>query len=70
MDGDRCLRQASLRPLTGREEDWLAQSRNLPHAVKVTRLLSECVLSIEGAPVNPSTYVKVSGATFNLAGYR
>ena len=59
MDGDRCLRQASLRPLTGREEDWLAQSRNLPHAVKVTRLLSECVLSIEGAPVNASMIRKL-----------
>lgn len=52
VDGDRCLRQASLRPLTGREEDWLAKSRDIPHAVKVTRLLTGCVVSIDDAPVN------------------
>ncbi len=51
LDGNRCLRQAALRPLNGREEEWLAEGRNLPSAVKVTRLLSSCLVSLDDSPV-------------------
>lgn len=45
----RCLRRVAIHPLTGHVEDWLAQSRHLPSAVKVTQVLVHCVSSIEEA---------------------
>jgi len=51
LDGNRCLRKAELRPLNGREEEWLAEGRNLPSAVKVTRLLNSCLVSLDDCPV-------------------
>lgn len=52
VEGEPCMRKVGYRPLTGREEDWLAESGDLPSAVKVTRLLAECVVSFEDAPVS------------------
>jgi hypothetical protein len=51
LDGNRCLRKAALRPLNGREEEWLAEGRNLPSAVKVTRVLNSCLVSLDKSPV-------------------
>jgi len=42
-----CLREAELQPLTGYEEEWLAQHRATPSAVVVTRLLSACVVRLD-----------------------
>lgn len=55
LDGNRCLRKAALRPLSGREEEWLAESRNLPNAAKVTRLLNSCLVSLDDSPVTGET---------------
>src|SRR5262245_56987153 len=44
--GHRCLVEAELRPLSGREEEWLARHRGLPIALRVTRLLSDCLVGI------------------------
>jgi hypothetical protein len=36
-----------LRPLTGHEEEWLAQHQGLPNAIRTTRLLDACVLRLD-----------------------
>lgn len=38
--------QAELRPLTGREEDWLAHHGSEPSAAVVTRLLANCLVRV------------------------
>ena len=48
----RWIRRVGLRPLTGSEEDWLAESRDVPNAAKVTKLLIDCVVSVEETTVN------------------
>jgi len=40
------LREAELRPLSGREEDWLVRNPVAPSALSVTRLLSGCLLRV------------------------
>jgi hypothetical protein len=44
---------AELRPLTGREEEWLAFSPPMPNARAVSRLLESCVAGIGGEPASP-----------------
>jgi hypothetical protein len=51
---ERCLRRVALHPLTGHAEDWLAQSRDLPNAIKVTQILASCVTSLEEAEPDAS----------------
>lgn len=51
LDEGRCLTRAVLRPLLGREEEWLAHAAHAPSAVRVTRLLSSCLISLDGEPV-------------------
>jgi hypothetical protein len=46
----RVLTHAELRPLTGREEDWLATHPAVPSAVAVTHLLSSCLVLLEEEP--------------------
>ena len=46
---DRCLREAELQPLSGYEEEWLAQHSAAPSAVVVTKLLSACVVRLDDA---------------------
>lgn len=46
------LIEASLRPLSGREEEWLAHHRSTPNAVRVSWLLKQCLLSVADQPVN------------------
>jgi hypothetical protein len=52
IDGRR-LATAELRPLTGREEEWLASNAQTPSARGVTRLLERCVASIGGEAAHP-----------------
>jgi len=49
LEEDRRLDDAELRPLTGREEDWLAGHSSMPSAVAVTWLLSNCLVRIGDA---------------------
>ena len=48
---DQLLKQASLRPLSGREEEWLARHSSMPSATRVTWLLHACLLSLNDHPV-------------------
>ena len=45
----QCRRYGSavLRPLTGHEEEWLAQHQGVANAIRTTRLLDACVLSLD-----------------------
>jgi hypothetical protein len=43
--------QATIRPLSGREEEWLALHSNVPSAQRVTHVLASCVLSLDDRPV-------------------
>src|SRR5271169_4326318 len=45
------LTQASLRALSGREEEWLAWHPGAPSATRVTGLLAACVRSLDAHPV-------------------
>jgi hypothetical protein len=38
---------ALIRPLTGREEEWLAQYRDAPNALAASRILDACVLRLD-----------------------
>jgi hypothetical protein len=49
---NRTVHTAVLRPLLGREEEWLAQSSHTPSAANVTRLLRSCLVSLDGEPVS------------------
>jgi len=49
---DQGLNRACVRPLSGREEDWLARHAGTPSAVLVTWLLNACLLSLDGQPVD------------------
>jgi len=51
LEGGRALRHATLRPLSGREEEWLVRHRQMPNAARVTWLLQACVLSLADVPV-------------------
>ena len=46
---------AVLRPLTGHEEAWLAQHRDVANAIKATRLLTACVLRLDDDEPPPDT---------------
>ena len=50
---DRVLKRAELRPLSGREEEWLARHRNVPSAIGTTRVLMACLVRLDGVPVDP-----------------
>jgi hypothetical protein len=36
-----------LRPLTGCEEEWLAQHQDVPNAIRISRILNACVLRLD-----------------------
>lgn len=46
LDDGRCLAEAELRALTGREEDWLAGHPTAPSAVTTTYLLNACLVGL------------------------
>lgn len=50
LSEDRRLSEVELRPLTGHEEEWLAQHRGTPSALAVTHLLSACLLRLDDTP--------------------
>lgn len=53
LDDGRRLSDVKLRPLTGHDEEWLAQHPVVPNAVAVTWLLSSCVVRIgDAAPTS------------------
>src|SRR5271155_56198 len=52
LQQDQLLNQASLRPLSGREEEWLANHQSTPSAVRVSWLLNQCLLSVDDYQVN------------------
>ncbi|HEV2962508.1 MAG TPA: hypothetical protein VG649_11825 [Candidatus Angelobacter sp.] len=51
LEDGHCFRSATLRPLAGREEEWLAHHPQTPNAAKVTWLLQACLLELDDAPV-------------------
>jgi len=55
----RWLGHAELRPLTGREEEWVTQHANLPSAQIATRVLSECCVRLEDVPVDPDIIARL-----------
>lgn len=52
LDDGRRLGRAELRPLTGREEEWLTQHAGTPSAHLATKLLSACFVRLEDVPVS------------------
>lgn len=52
LDDGRRLGRAELRPLTGREEEYVAQHAETPSASMTTRILSACFMRLENEPVN------------------
>jgi len=52
LDDGRRLGRAELRPLTGREEEWLTRHAGMPSAHLATKLLSACFVRLEDVPVN------------------
>jgi len=52
LEDGRWLSRAELRPLSGREEEWLARHPRVPSAVAVTHLLSACLLCLDDQPAH------------------
>src|SRR6185503_10860391 len=52
LDDGRRLGRAELRPLTGREEEWLTRHAGMPSAHLATKLLSACFVRLEDVPVS------------------
>ena len=52
LDDGRRLGRAELRPLTGREEEWVTQHAGTPSAHLATKLLSACFVRLEDVPVS------------------
>jgi len=59
VHGGRRLGRAELRPLTGREEEWLTQHAATPSAHLVTKLLSACFVRLDDVAVNPEIIAKL-----------
>ena len=53
LDGGQRIDLAELRPLAGREEDWLATHPGVPSAVATTHLLGSCLVRLGGAAAGP-----------------
>jgi hypothetical protein len=52
LEDGRRLTRAALRPLTGREEDWLASHTSAASAIVVTGLLGACLAQLDDMPGN------------------
>jgi hypothetical protein len=59
LDDGRRLGRAELRPLTGREEEWVTQHADTPGAKMTTSILSSCFVRLENAPVDPDIIGKL-----------
>src|SRR5262249_5032287 len=53
LNDGRCLSRAELRPLTGREEEWLARHTDTPCALIVTNLLCACLVRLDELAPEP-----------------
>jgi hypothetical protein len=51
LQPNRTLSHAVLRPLTGRDEEWLARHRSSPSAVRVSWVLRQCLLALDDSPL-------------------
>jgi hypothetical protein len=52
---ERRVDEATLRTLSGCEEEWLAANRGVPSAIAVTHLLTSCLVQLGDAPPAPQT---------------
>jgi DNA-directed RNA polymerase subunit RPC12/RpoP len=52
LESHQLLKHASMRPLSGRDEEWLARHRNTPISIRVTWLLNQCLLALDDHPVD------------------
>lgn len=59
LDDGRRLGRAELRPLSGREEEWLTQHAGMPSAHLATKLLSACFVRLENLAVNSEIVSKL-----------
>lgn len=59
LEDDHPLDNAELRPLTGREEDWLARHPGVPSALAVTRVLGSCLVRVGDMVPNPDLVRKL-----------
>lgn len=59
LQPNQSLNHAALRPLCGREEEWLACHQNTPSAIRVSWLLNACLLSLDEHPVNSDIVQKL-----------
>src|SRR5215470_13045365 len=59
LDDGRRLGRAELRPLTGREEEWVTQHADTPTANMTTRILSSCFVRLENVQVDPDIIGKL-----------
>ena len=50
LGDNRRIAEAEIRPLTGREEEWLASHPLIPSAHAVTRLLTDCAIRLGDQP--------------------
>lgn len=50
VDDGRRLAETELRPLSGREEEWLVETRHLPNAHAVTAVLGACIVRVGDIP--------------------
>src|SRR5262249_68226 len=51
LEGNHTLTEVRMQPLTGREEEWLAEHAGVPSAMKVTHLLASCLVGADGVAV-------------------
>jgi hypothetical protein len=59
LDDGRRLGRAELRPLTGREEEWVAHHASTPSAMMATRILSDCFVRLDELPVDTNIIRKL-----------
>lgn len=59
LDDGRRLGRAELRPLTGREEEWLTQHAGTPSAQTATKLLSACFVRLDDLAVDSDVISKL-----------
>ena len=59
LDDGRRLGRAELRPLTGREEEWVTQHAGAPSAHLATKLLSACFVRLDDQAVSSEMVAKL-----------
>lgn len=59
LDDGRRLAQAVLRPLSGKEEEWLAWHPHTPSTLAVSYILNACLLRLDDMPPTPDLVRKL-----------